>query len=147
MKSKRPARRLMAMACVLTIPIVLAACSSGGTKSSSATTTSTTPTKVTSPQSPRFVVTNNDAARKDARLSSCQDVHGSWVAKGTVTNSLAKTATYSLQITYTDAQDTVLGLKVTKVSPASKKSAEWTTSWPSKKTTGVVCVLDAVSRN
>jgi hypothetical protein len=91
-------------------------------------------------------VTNNVSARQDVTLTSCEDVKGAWVAKGVVTNSTANTATYTLQITYTDQEATVLGVVKTSVSPASKQQLHWTTSWPSSMTTGVQCILDAVSR-
>jgi hypothetical protein len=142
------ARTVMAVACVVAVPLSLAACAtSPGTKSSASATTSKAHAKSPDPVDPRFTVTNNDAARRDVTLTTCQHVDGSWVAKGTVINSTSNAATYTLQIAYTDTQATVIGVEKTSVSPTPKQSLSWTTKWPSTMASGVVCVLDAVSRS
>jgi hypothetical protein len=148
MMQKHATKGVVALVCLVAAPLALAACSSGGNKSPSATaTTVKSGAKTPDPVDPRLSVTNNVSARQDVTLTSCQNTKGAWVAKGVVTNSTAATATYTLQITYTDAQATVLGVVKTEVSPASKKSLPWTTSWTSSEKSGVQCILDAVSRS
>jgi hypothetical protein len=136
------------MACVIAAPLALAACSSSpGPKSASTATTSKAHAKSPDPVDPRFTVTNNDAARKDVTLATCLHVGGSWIARGKVTNSTSATATYKIQIAYTDSHATVVGVETTSVSPAAGRSQPWTTTFPSTMSTGVICVLDAVSRS
>jgi hypothetical protein len=135
---------MTALVFVAAAPLALAACSSGGT----------TPTAggsapghgTTAPTDPRLTVKNDDAARKDVVITSCVKSGGSWVAQGTVTNSTTATATYEIEIAYTDSAATVLGVGKTSVSPSPKQKLSWTTSWSSTRATGMHCVLDAVSR-
>jgi hypothetical protein len=148
---KRARRGFLALVCVAAAPLALAACSSKPSKSATATTTSTTTSKhhekIPTPVDPRLTVVNNDSARRDSALNSCQYGLGAWNAKGTVTNSTSTTATYTLQVTYTNTHATVLGVEKTTVTPAPKQTVDWSTSWPTSTSTGVVCVLDAVSRS
>ena len=65
---------------------------------------------------------------------------------GSVTNSTNRPATYVLQITYTDLHSTVQDVEKTSVSPAPGMSLKWSTTWNTSQATGIVCVLDAVSR-
>ena len=142
---KRTVPGMTALVFIVAAPLALAACSSGGTKPSAGGTSQDRATTV--PTDPRLTVKNDDAARKDVVVTSCANGAGSWVAKGTVTNSTAAKATYEIEIVYTDSASTVLGVEQTSVSPSPKQSLSWTTSWPSTRATGVHCVLDAVSRS
>jgi hypothetical protein len=148
---RRAAHGAVALVCLAAAPLALGACSSNKPgKSAAATTTSTTSKhheKIPTPVDPRLTVVNNDAARRDSALNSCEYGLGAWGAKGTVTNSTSSTATYTLQITYTDTHATVLAVEKTTVTPAPKQTVDWTTLWPTSMKTGVVCVLDAVSRS
>jgi hypothetical protein len=138
----------MAAACVIAVPLALAACTnSPGAKVSGGTTTSKSHAKATIVTDPRFTVTNNVAARRDVALTSCHAGVGGWIASGTVTNPTSGAATYTLQVTYTDTHATVLGVEKTSVPTAPKQSLTWTTTWPSSMTAGVVCVVEAVSRS
>jgi hypothetical protein len=143
---KRTLHGMAALAFVIAAPVALAACSSGGNKPASGAGSSGH-AATTVPKDPRLTVTNDDAARKDVVVTSCADSAGSWVAKGTVTNSTAAKATYEIEIVYTDSASTVLGVGQTSVSPSPQQSLSWSTSWPSTRVTGVHCVLDAVSRS
>jgi hypothetical protein len=134
----------VSVVCVMAAPVALAACSSSPTPPSSASGNHA-PTTV--PTDPRLSVKNDDVARKDVTVTSCAQSGANWVAKGSVANSSSAQATYEIEITYTDASSTVLGVGKTSVSPSSQKTLTWSTSWPTQKTTGVNCVLDAVSRN
>jgi hypothetical protein len=143
---KRTLHGIAVLAFVIAAPVALAACSSGGNKPASGAGSSGH-AATTVPKDPRLTVTNDDAARKDVVISSCANSAGSWVAKGKVTNSTTAQATYEIEITYTDSGSTVLGVEKTSVSAAPNQKLSWTTSWPSTRTTGVNCVIDAVSRS
>jgi hypothetical protein len=142
---KRTVHGMTALVFMVAAPLALAACSSGGTKPSAGGSSPGHATTV--PTDPRLTVKNDGAARKDVVVTSCADSAGSWVAKGTVTNSTTAQATYEIEITYTDSSSTVLGVEKTSVSPSPKQKLSWSTSWPSTRATGVNCVLDAVSRS
>jgi hypothetical protein len=144
---KRTLHGMAALALVIAAPVALAACSSGGGNTPAAGAGSSGHAATTVPKDPRLAVTNDDAARKDVVLTTCADSAGSWVAKGKVTNSTTAQATYEIEVTYTDSGSTVLGVEKTSVSAAPKQKLSWSTSWPSTRTTGVNCVVDAVSRS
>jgi hypothetical protein len=151
MTMKRARYGVVALVCVVAAPLALAACSSAKPgKSASGTTTTTTSkhhAKIPTPVDPRLTVVNNDAARRDSALNACQYGLGAWNAKGTVTNTTSNTATYTLQVTYTNTHATVIGVEKTTVTPGPKQTVDWSTAWPSSMQSGVVCVLDAVSRS
>jgi hypothetical protein len=148
MAGKLSAHAVATIAGIIAAGVILGACSSTpGTGNSSPPTTTKGGAAKTVPTDPRLSVKNDDAARKDVAITSCAQSAGNWVAKGTVTNSTSAQATYVIEITYTDTSSTVLGVEKTSVSPAPQKTLSWSTSWPTQKTTGVNCVLDAVSRS
>jgi hypothetical protein len=99
------------------------------------------------PTDPRLSVVNDTTARTDVALTSCAGAFGSWVASGKVTNSTSAAATYDIEITYTDAHSTVLGVEKTIVTASPKQTQSWRATWPSSMTSGVTCVLNAVSRS
>ena len=99
------------------------------------------------PTDPRLTVSNDPVARRDVSETSCQYSGGGWAMSGSVTNSTNGPATYVLQITYTDSHSTVQDAEKTSVSPAPGVSLKWSTTWKTSQATGIVCVLDAVSRS
>ncbi len=132
---------------MIAAPLALSACASSKSTPSASHSPTTVVTKTTVPTDPRLSVKNNVAARKDVTLSNCEVTNGSWQASGTVTNSTSATATYTLQITYTNSGGTVQDVEKTTVTPNAKQTVPWSTTWTSSVPSGINCILDAVSRS
>jgi inosine-uridine nucleoside N-ribohydrolase len=67
--------------------------------------------------------------------------------QGVVKNPTSSAATYRIQITYTDAQSTIQAVEKTTVQVSAGQASPWRTTWQTPTSTGIVCVLDAVSRS
>jgi hypothetical protein len=113
--------------------------------SSKATSTPTTGTAVTPTLPPAPVIKNDPVARKDVHSDRCVATSSGWKASGTVANSKAKASTYTIVISFTTKESTVLARGTTKVTVNGGATKSWTASASFARTKGVVCVLRGVS--
>ena len=134
---------ISAVALVVMIP-VLASCSNGSSSSTgapSSTKPSTTPIT-----DPRLKIVNEPGARADVKITSCTFSGGGWTTSGTVSNSTSASASYGIQIAYTDAGSTVQDVEYAHATVAAGGSSGWSTIWKTTTSAGINCILDAVSR-
>lgn len=126
----------------------LAGCSSNNTPSaattsttakSSTTTTNYVPGTTTIPYIPAL------NARQDVSTTGCNQVDGSWVLDGSVTNSASKTRTFQIVVDFvTQPGDTVLDTQIVYVrNLAPKATKTWSATGAAGKTS-VGCFIRQV---
>jgi hypothetical protein len=92
-------------------------------------------------------IANDPKARPSVSMKDCAATGSGWSAGGTVTNSTAATETFTIVVSYTTKQSTVLARGETKVTLKAGQTRNWTTSANFAKTKAVVCVLRGVSES
>ena len=105
------------------------------------------------PPVPRVAVTpssspivNEPESRRDVTMSGCSKVDGGWEARGAILNSGTKAATYTITVSFTSSESTVLARDATQVKVAAGKRKAWTSTARFKAPNPTVCVLRGVGR-
>jgi hypothetical protein len=136
---------LAAVAAGTLVAAVLAGCSHGG--SGHAATAKGSAPKAVAVVAQADNIVNDPKARPSVSMKDCAATGSGWSAAGTVTNSTAATKTFTIVVSYTTKQSTVLARGETKVSVKAGQTRSWTTSANFAKTKAVVCVLRGVSES
>jgi hypothetical protein len=147
MTSTHTKSRPTTMAVALTGAVVLTAlvtgCSHGANHASA--TAKGAPVAVPAPTADPIV--NDPKARPSVSMKDCAATSSGWAAGGTVTNSTAKSRTFTIVVSFTTKQSTVLTRGTTKVTLKGGATKNWTTAASFAKTKGTQCVLRGVSAN
>ena len=145
-RSRGPALAALAVAGVLAL--VTAGCTTSGSSGASGSSTAAGGTTAgagggSTPSSTTIV--NQPEARKAVSAKTCKQTSSGWTATGTVTNPNAKQTTYTIVISFTTKESTVLARGTTKVTLKAGATKDWTASANFAKTKGVQCVLRGVA--
>jgi hypothetical protein len=133
-----------AVAAVSLATVLVAGCSHGsGSKDASSGTknAATTPAPTADP------IANDPKARPSVSMKNCAATGSGWSAGGTVTNSKDKQATFTIVVSFTSKQSTVLARGETKVTVKAGATKSWKTDANFAKTKGTQCVLRGVSES
>jgi hypothetical protein len=125
----------------------LTACTGSSSNRDTPTPTGGTVASSSAPLPSQSSIANDPDARKDVKPAGCVATSSGWKASGTVTNPGATAATYTIVISFTTKQSTVLARGTTKVTVKAGATTTWTAAAGFAKTKGVQCVLRGVSKN
>jgi hypothetical protein len=146
-QTTRTRRRRTSMAAVAVAAglasTVLAGCSGGGGTKAGAAKSSDAARVVPPPDA----IVNDPKARPSVSLKTCGATTSGWSAGGTVTNSKAKDATFTIVISFTTKQSTVLARSQAKVTVRPGATRSWTIGANFAKTKGTQCVLRGVAES
>jgi hypothetical protein len=92
-------------------------------------------------------IANDPKARPSVSMRDCAATGSGWSAGGTVTNSKDKDATFTIVVSFTTKQSTVLARGETKVTVKAGATKSWSTDANFAKTKGTQCVLRGVSES
>jgi hypothetical protein len=123
---------------------LVAGCSHGSTDNATKSTAKSAGTTV-APKAD--TIANDPKARPSVSMKDCAATGSGWSAGGTVTNSKDKDATFTIVVSFTTKQSTVLARGETKVAVKAGATKKWTTQANFAKTKGTQCVLRGVSEN
>jgi hypothetical protein len=142
-------RRAMAGALVAAglTTMVVAGCSHGSSKSDAGATTKAVGSTVKAPAPTADTIANDPKARPSVSMKDCAATGSGWSAGGTVTNSKDKAATFTIVVSFTTKQSTVLARGETKVTVKAGATKSWTTDANFAKSKGTQCVLRGVSES
>lgn len=148
----RPTRRTRSarVAAAATLGVVLAStvltgCSGGGHAKAQAAAKGSQAGSAAAP-TPDAIV-NDPKARPSVSMKDCAATTSGWKAGGTVTNSKDKDATYTIVVSFTTKQSTVLARGETKVTVKAGSTKSWTTSANFAQNKGTQCVLRGVAES
>lgn len=133
----------------LTLLVGLTGCTgstSGSTTGSGSSTAGSGATSAPSVPVPSSTIVNEPAARKDVTPGACTQTSSGWQMTGTVTNSGSKQAVYTIVVSFTTKQSTVLARGTDKLTVKAGATKKWTAGASFAKTKGVQCVLRGVAR-
>jgi hypothetical protein len=142
--TSKAAAMAAAVAAVSLATVLVAGCSHGsnGKDASSGTKTgATTPAPTADP------IANDPKARPSVSMKNCAATGSGWSAGGTVTNSKDKQATFTIVVSFTSKQSTVLARGETKVTVRAGATKSWKTDANFAKIKGTQCVLRGVSES
>ena len=125
---------------------VLTGCShdsNHSTAKTAAAASGTTKAITTVPKADNIV--NDPKARPSVSMPTCHATTSGWTAGGTATNSTAKPTTFTIVVSFTTKQSTVITRGQTKVAVKPGQTKNWTASANFAKTKDVQCVLRGVS--
>src|SRR6185437_2999360 len=122
----------------------LAGCSHGSGSGSHAATTPGAKAAGSAAVPQAQTIVNDPKARPSVDMKSCAATGSGWSAGGTVTNSKDKDATFTIVVSFTTKQSTVLARGETKVTVRPGATKSWTTGANCGKTKGTQCVLRGV---
>jgi hypothetical protein len=120
--------------------------SSGGSSAAAGSGTTGSSASAPSVPVPSSTIVNEPSARKDVTAGACTQTSSGWKMSGTVTNSGSQQAAYTIVVSFTTKQSTVLARGTTKVTVKAGATKGWTASASFAKTEGVQCVLRGVAR-
>jgi outer membrane murein-binding lipoprotein Lpp len=123
---------------------LLAGCSHGSSGPAK-TTAATTKAATTVPKAD--TIANDPKARPSVSMPNCHSTSSGWTAGGTATNSTDKSTTFTIVVSFTTKQSTVITRGQTKVAVKPGQTKSWTASANFAKTKDVQCVLRGVSDN
>jgi hypothetical protein len=127
---------------------LLAGCSHGSNGSDGSAKLPGKPsTGVKAPAPTADTIANDPKARPSVSMRDCAATGSGWSAGGTVTNSKDKDATFTIVVSFTTKQSTVLARGETKVTVKAGATKSWTTAANFAKTKGTQCVLRGVSES
>jgi hypothetical protein len=92
-------------------------------------------------------IVNDPQARPSVSMKNCAATTSGWTAGGTVTNSKDKDATFTIVVSFTTKQSTVIARGETKVAVKAGTTKSWTTNANFAKSKGTQCVLRGVSES
>jgi hypothetical protein len=92
-------------------------------------------------------IVNDPKARPSVSMKNCAATTSGWAAGGTVTNSKDKQATFTIVVSFTTKQSTVLARGETRVTVKAGATKSWTTSANFAKSQGTQCVLRGVAES
>jgi hypothetical protein len=133
-----------AVAAVSLATVLVAGCSHG---SSSKDASSGTKNAAITPAPTADPIANDPKARPSVSMKNCAATGSGWSAGGTVTNSKDKQATFTIVVSFTSKQSTVLARGQTKVTVKAGATKSWKTDANFAKTKGTQCVLRGVSES
>jgi hypothetical protein len=90
-------------------------------------------------------IVNDPKARPSVSMKDCAATGSGWSAGGTVTNSKDTDTTFTIVVSFTTKQSTVLARGETKVAVKAGATKKWSTQANFAKTKGTQCVLRGVS--
>jgi hypothetical protein len=121
----------------------LAGCTRGGGSQTGTTSKAAAHSAVPTPDA----IVNDPKARPSVSMKSCAATTSGWTAGGTVTNSKAKESTFTIVVSFTTKQSTVLARGQTRVIVKAGATKSWATSANFAKTKGTQCVLRGVAES
>jgi len=127
--------------------MVVSGCSHGSNKSDAGGSTKAVGSTVKSPAPTADTIANDPKARPSVSMKDCAATGSGWSAGGTVTNSKDKDATFTIVVSFTTKQSTVLARGETKVTVKAGATKSWTTDANFAKSKGTQCVLRGVSES
>ena len=145
-RTRPRARRRPVAAAVLSVAVassLIAGCSHGGADKTAAAKASG-PGRVTPTADP---IVNDPKARPSVSMKDCAATTSGWTAGGTVTNSKDSEATFTIVVSFTTKQSTVLARGETRVTVKAGATKNWTTSANFAKSKGTQCVLRGVAQS
>ena len=92
-------------------------------------------------------IVNDPRARPSVSMKDCGATSSGWSAGGTVTNVKNKVTTYTIVVSFTTKESTVLARGTTQVAVKAHATKKWTANANFAKTKGTLCVLRGVSQN
>ena len=147
-RSRKPSHALTLVSLAAAVTLLVSGCtgsSGGATTGSSPSDGAGGSTSVTVPV-PSSTIVNQPTARKDVTQGACRQTSSGWEASGTIANSGSKQATYTIVVSFTTKQSTVLARGTTKVTVKGGATKSWTASASFAQTKGVQCVLRGVAK-
>jgi hypothetical protein len=126
---------------------LLAGCSHGPSGQSKTTAGASTGTKAVATVPKADTIANDPKARPSVSMPTCHATSSGWTAGGTATNSTAKSTTFTIVVSFTTKQSTVITRGQTTVAVKPGQTKSWTASANFAKTKDVQCVLRGVSDN
>ncbi len=139
-----------AMAAMAVATVLVAGCSHGssGSSGSSAAAAKKGAAAGTTQVAPKAdTIANDPKARPSVSMKDCASTTSGWGAGGTVTNSKDKAATFTIVVSFTTKQSTVLARGETKVTVKAGATRNWTANANFAKSKGTQCVLRGVSES
>jgi hypothetical protein len=133
----------VAVLSVVVASSLLAGCSHGGADKTAATA-GTGASRVTPTADP---IVNDPKARPSVSMKDCAATTSGWAAGGTVTNSKDKQATFTIVVSFTTKQSTVLARGETRVTVKAGATKSWATTANFAKSKGTQCVLRGVAES
>jgi hypothetical protein len=146
-RTRSSALRGPVAAAVLSVAVVsslLSGCSHGTGESAATKAAGTGAGRVTPSADP---IVNDPKARPSVSMRDCASTTSGWAAGGTVTNSKDKQATFTIVVSFTTKQSTVLARGETRVSVKPGATRNWTTTANFAKSKGTQCVLRGVAES
>ena len=144
--SGRTRAALGAVAATALAGALLAGCSHGS--SGDAGAKSLTKAGSTTPVAPKADnIVNDPKARPSVSMKDCAATSSGWSAGGTVTNAKDKATTFTIVVSFTTKESTVLARGTTTVAVKAGQTKNWTTDANFAKTKGTQCVLRGVSES
>jgi hypothetical protein len=140
---RAPAAAALLAAAVTTS--LLAGCSHGSDHAASAGAAKGSGAARVTPSADPIV--NDPKARPSVSMKDCAATTSGWAAGGTVTNSKDKQATFTIVVSFTTKQSTVLARGETRVTVKAGATKSWTTSANFAKSQGTQCVLRGVAES
>jgi len=122
----------------------LAGCSHGSSKDAGAKSPAQVGSSTPAPPKADTIV-NDPKARPSVSMKDCAATSSGWSAGGTVTNSKDKAATFTIVVSFTTKESTVLARGTTEVAVKAGQTKNWTAGANFAKTKGTQCVLRGVS--
>jgi len=148
MTRKTSGRRGAAVAAVAaTASLALITGCTGGSNSDAAQKSATKRTSASQGVTKADNIVNDPTARPSVRMKDCAATSSGWAAAGTVTNTKDKTATFTIVVSFTTKQSTVLARGTTTVSVKARATKKWTAAANFAKSQCTQCVLRGVSES
>jgi hypothetical protein len=126
---------------------LLAGCSHGSSGQAKTTAGASTGTKAVTTVPKAATIANDPKARPSVSMPDCHSTSSGWTAGGTATNSTATATTFTIVVSFTTKQSTVITRGQTKVAVKPGQTKSWTASANFAKTKDVQCVLRGVADN
>jgi hypothetical protein len=149
-RTRTSAVRAPAAAAVVSVAVaasLLSGCSHGGTDRSAATKGAGAGAGVARVTPSAEPIVNDPKARPSVSMKDCASTTSGWSAGGTVTNSKDTEATFTIVVSFTTKQSTVLARGETRVTVKAGATKSWTTSANFAKSKGTQCVLRGVAES
>jgi hypothetical protein len=144
-RTGRPAAVAGTVAAISIATALLAGCSHGSSGVTKAASAAPAKGAVANSAPKADTIANDPAARPSVSMPDCHSTTSGWTAGGTATNSTAKATTFTIVVSFTTKQSTVITRGQTKVTVKPGETKNWTASANFAKTKDVQCVLRGVS--
>lgn len=141
--SKRTVAGIIGVTAISTA--LVSGCTASSTGGDATATSAASTTAAAAVPAPGQDIVNDPKARTAVSMKSCKESDSGWGASGSVTNPHDKTTTYTIVVSFTTDQSTVLARGTTKVTVDAGKTKDWTANANFANIKNVQCVLRGVS--